>query len=147
MPATMATSLAEGRTLLVVKPVFRGTRDTEPGVLVTESVALGTESGVVGSSSDAFGSPGDGQAQDTSMSASPDEFQEVSFYTNEFGAGLLDAPLYPVWFGLYRLVSLCGVIRPNPFFIFLCIIFRKARLKPTSESPLIASYMYQGKYL
>lgn len=69
----MATSLAGGRTRLVVKPVLRGTRDIEPGVS--------------GSSSDAVSFPGDGQARDISGSASEDGFEEVSIYTNELWAG------------------------------------------------------------
>ena len=105
----MATSLAEGRTLLVVKPVFRGTRDA----LGVESVVLDTESRVRGSSYDAFRSPRGGQAVDIPSSASPDEFQEVSFDTDAIGACLLNASPAPRLVRLYGLVPVCGVIRPH----------------------------------
>lgn len=65
----MATSLVGGRTLLVVKPVLRGTSGTEPVVLSSSSEAVS------------------GQAQDVPGPASADEFEEVSFYTNEIGGG------------------------------------------------------------
>ena len=72
VPATMATSLAGGRTLLVVKPVLRGTIDKETGVS--------------GSSSDAVSCPVDGQAKGISGSASADEFEEV-FLTRTYLGG------------------------------------------------------------
>ena len=75
----MATSLAGGRTLLVVKPVLRGTSDTEQGVL--------------GTPPDAVSCQGDGQAYNVSGSASADEFGEVLFYTNKFEGGFAQRPL------------------------------------------------------
>lgn len=103
VPATMATLLAGGRTLLVVKPVLRGTSDTEPGVL--------------GSPLDAVSCPGDGQATNISGSASADEFEEVLFYTNELEGRFSQRspacrrPVWLVWFA--RGVMMLSVHTPH----------------------------------